>query len=150
MFGLIAFLALPLIEIGLFVEVGRWIGVWPVLGLVLLSTVAGIFVIRAQGALTVARMRADLGDPATPVARAALSFLAGLLMILPGLLTSAVGLVLLLPPVQDLVLRRLSARVVVRRPAPRDPHRPVVIDAEYHEIDPGGQPNRPPSGWTKH
>ena len=150
MFGLIAFLALPLIEIGLFVEIGRWLGLWPTLALVLASTVAGILVIRAQGALTVARMRSGLGDPATPVARAALSFLAGLLLIVPGFLTSAAGLLLLVPPVQDLALRRMSARVTMRGPGPREPHRPIVIDAEYHEVSPDDPPRRPPSGWTKH
>jgi UPF0716 protein FxsA len=151
MWGLIAFLALPLIEIGLFVEVGGLIGLWPTLGLVLLSAVIGSVVIRAQGALALDRMRASLGDPSGPMARGALGFLAGLLMIIPGLLTSALGILLLVPVVQDLVLRRMSARMTVRSfGGGQDQPRPTVIDAEYHEVTPESRNKRPPSGWTEH
>ncbi len=164
MWGLVAFLALPLVEIGLLVEAGRWIGLWPTLGLVLLSTLAGLMVIRTQGMLTMERMRASLGDPAQPMARGAMGYLAGLLLVVPGLLTSAIGLLLLLPPVQDLVLGRIAARVVVRTSGPRGRRaEPEIIEGEFREIDPDSQglpgvgldadegpgPRRP-SGWTKH
>ena len=47
---LIAFIAVPLIEIGLFIQVGDAIGLWPTLLVVLLTAIAGTALVRSQGA----------------------------------------------------------------------------------------------------
>ena len=49
MWFLILLIAWPLIEIGLFVEIGGRLGLWPTLGLVLGTAALGIAVLRAQG-----------------------------------------------------------------------------------------------------
>ena len=46
---LIAFIAVPLIEIGLFIQVGDAIGLWPTLLIVLLTAIAGTALVRSQG-----------------------------------------------------------------------------------------------------
>lgn len=100
---LLPFVILPIIEIALFIQVGSWIGVLPTIGLVILSAMLGMTVMRRQGTvavLDVQRAMQEFRDPTRPMAQGAMTMIAGLLMVVPGLFTSALGLLLLLPPVQ--------------------------------------------------
>lgn len=165
------FLALPIIEIALFIQIGGLIGLWPTLGLVLLAGILGVAVIRGQGAMTahqIQRSMDELRDPSRPLANGALVMLAGLLLILPGFFTDALALLLLLPPVRALIMHRIARRVrngnvhVERHIYRREPYRPPfedgVIDADYTvEDDAPRDPTTPPdaprrggSGWTRH
>ena len=158
MWLLLILLALPIVEIALFIEVGGWIGLWPTLGLVLLSAGAGMALMRHQGLAALRRLQARLedgGDPVGPIAHGALILLGGLLLLVPGFFTDALGLLLLIPAVRELLIRHGAARVTVRaarfgrspsRPPPRSSE---AIDAEYEVVEDAG-PRRPGrSGWTR-
>lgn len=109
-------LALPLIEIGLFIVVGRALGVWPTLGLVLLSTLAGALMLRWLGLAMVGQIRSTVSARKLPGQRAADAMMIGigaLLLIVPGFFTSTLGLILLLPPVRNLIYGWISKRVEV-------------------------------------
>lgn len=158
MWLLIAFIAVPMIEIALFIQVGGVIGLWWTLAIVLATAVAGSLLVRMQGALALAQLRGslqELRDPTEPIAHGALILFAGALLLTPGFFTDTVGLLLLVPAVRSSVLRYLASRVRVERftvggmPPRHEPHRPDVIDGDYVEIDPDNDP-RPPSGWTRH
>jgi UPF0716 protein FxsA len=159
----LAFLLVPLIEIGLFSQVGGLIGLWPTLGLVLLTAIVGTTLVRTQGARAMADLRRamnELGDPTAPLAHGAMILFAGALLLTPGFFTDTMGILLLIPQVRLAVMRHLATRVKVsgftmgsapgRPPPPREPHRPDIIDAEYHELDDDTPPRRGPSGWTRH
>lgn len=116
MWLLLPFVVLPIIEIALFIQVGGAIGVMPVIALVLASAVAGVAIMRHQGAraaLDVQQAMREVGDPTRPMAHGALSMIGAVLMVVPGLFSSALGLLLQLPPLRDLILRRMAARVRV-------------------------------------
>lgn len=111
---LAAFLAWPLVEIALFVVIGGRIGLWPTLIWVVLSALLGIMVMRLTAARQAMALRDGLRavrDPARLAAAGILSMLAGVLLILPGFLTDALGLLLLLPPVRTLIIRGLAGRM---------------------------------------
>lgn len=160
MWLLIAFIAVPMIEIGLFIKVGGLIGLWPTLAIVLATAVAGSWLVRVQGLAALSRLRGslnELGDPTEPLAHGALILFAGALLLTPGFFTDTLGLLLLIPAVRKAAMRGIAARVKVRRftvggAAPRrEPHRPDVIDGEFHEIEPEAERlPRGPSGWTRH
>ena len=145
MWLLLAILGLPMLEIALFVVIGGEIGLWATLGWVVLSAVLGVFVMRLSAARQALALRgglAGLRDPAQMAAAGMLSLLGGALLILPGFFTDGVGLLLLLPPVQMLLTRRLLKRGAVfsaGRPPEDD-----VIEGEFTETPPSG-----PSGWTR-
>jgi len=152
------FLAVPLIEIALFVEVGGAIGLWPTLLIVVLTAVLGTALMRNQGALAMAQIRDSfntLRDPAEPLAHGAMILFAGALLLTPGFFTDSVGFALLIPPVRRAVYRWLGKRVKVQSfstgPQPRPTHRPDdVIDGEFTEVSPEKRPTHRPSGWTRH
>lgn len=154
-FFLLAMLLMPLVEIGVLIAVGAEIGVLWTLALVVLASVVGIAVIRRQSMATfrTARAEAQAGRvPDRALVHGAMIVAAGFLLILPGFVTDAIGLLLLLPPVRDLLWQRLKSRVVVvgggapRGYRPADPvHRtPGVLDlneAEFERRD--GDPQSP-------
>ena len=139
-----AFLALPPIEIGLFVTLGGALGLWLTLGFVLGSSMLGVFLLR-RGAVGVQPGRAGLMQ----LAGSGFSMLAAFLLILPGFLTSFIGVLLLIPLVQRgivlLVGQRLAARGFAfgAAPAPQSD----VIDGDYSVMSEGDHP-LPPSKWT--
>jgi UPF0716 protein FxsA len=149
------FIALPIVEIALFIVVGGASGVLPTLLLVILAAVAGLGVIRMQGLNALGRLETavDRGeDPVGPIADGALKVIAGLLLLVPGFLTDTLGLLLLLPPVRRALMRRGAARATVRATTyarTRRTARPAeTIDADYEIV--GEQPRPPgPSGWTR-
>lgn len=156
MWFLLALLAWPLVEIGLFIELGGRLGLWTSLALVLASAALGLSVLRREGLQAQSQLRAALDGlrrPEAPLGDGALKMLAGVLLLLPGFFTDALGLLLLLAPLRRLLLRRLSARVQVHgfaTAATRRSDGVQVIDGEFLEIEPGNLPPHPPSGWTRH
>lgn len=161
------FIAIPIIEIALFIQVGGLIGLWPTLALVLLSAVIGTALMRSQGArawIEIQQSFNELRDPTAPIAHGAMILLAGLLLVTPGFFTDTLGILLLIPAVRSWAMRQIGKRVQVTQVnigrRPREPHRPPyddgVIDADY-VVEPDDLPqapprpgNRPPSGWTQH
>ncbi len=156
---LLAFIAVPLIEIALFITIGGWIGLWPTLVIVLLTAIAGTALVRSQGAHALAELQRSLNelrDPSEPLAKGAMVLFAGALLLTPGFFTDAVGFALLVPAVQARVYRYLRSRIRVQaarrgHPRPEGPRaRDTVIDGQAHEVeikDP--DPDRRPSGWTR-
>ena len=111
---LLLFVALPLIEIALFIAVGGQIGVGLTLALIILGAFAGVRILRGQHARALAMMQGGLRvQPGTFLAQGAFRVLAGILLILPGFLTDALGLVLLIPFVQRALVVALAARAAV-------------------------------------
>ena len=55
MWLLLAFLIVPLLEIALFIQVGGWLGLWPTLGIVVLTAILGTVLVRAQGLAAMGR-----------------------------------------------------------------------------------------------
>jgi UPF0716 protein FxsA len=134
----VAIVALPFAEIAGFVVIGGRIGVLATLAWVVLTAMLGLALIRRQGLDALGRARAALRrgeSPTAELADAALVSLAGVLLLLPGFVTDAFGLVLALPPVR----RRVVARMRARFRAGRRPGRPMIeLDVhEYREIGSG-------------
>jgi len=140
---LILFIAVPLVEIALFIQIGGWIGLWPTLAAVVATAVVGSAVIRHQGFTVAHRARERLATGAVPMREGfdgLCLVVAGLLMITPGFFTDALGGLLSLPPVRALVYGRVRDRIHVvmpddARPGSRRPPPEDVVDADYEVID---------------
>ena len=99
----IALIAVPLIEIALFVVIGGQIGLLATIAVVVATAVAGTMLLRHQGlaALEKARRSAEAGElPVAALVDAVFLFVAGLLLLTPGFLTDAFGLALFVPPLR--------------------------------------------------
>lgn len=148
-------LAIPLIEIGLFIEIGGAIGLWPTLAWVLISASLGVLILRrvaTKGAVSLGADMAEMGNPLSPIAHRALVVTAAVLLLLPGFLTDALGFLLLFKPVRALLIA-LIARKLKLRPMQSGGEQTTsdVVDGEWLEVDENDPPRRDnPSQWTRH
>jgi UPF0716 protein FxsA len=139
----ILLVAIPIIEIALFIQVGGAIGLWPTLGIVVATAIIGTMLIRAQGAAALMRLRNSLQtgqDPTGPLADGAAILVAGALLLTPGFFTDALGLLLLFPPSRHMIFRLIGRNIKVAGFA-HTAHRPDVVDGEFVEIDPDHAPH---------
>ena len=96
----IAFTLVPVIEIYLLIKVGSQIGALNTVLLVIATGFAGAYLARMQGLHTMYRVRASLDQGVTPTEElldAMLIFAAGMVLLTPGFVTDALGLLLLIP-----------------------------------------------------
>ncbi len=119
MFGrivLLSVLALPLIEIALFIVIGQTIGLVPTLLGIVLTGIIGAMVLRWQGVAALRELQARIqrGEmPARQMGDAMLIGLGGFLLLLPGYFTDLIGLLLLLPWTRELIYRLLARNLKV-------------------------------------
>lgn len=116
-FLVIAFLVVPIIEIYLIVQVDAAIGGWETLGLLVLDSLIGAWLVRREGFSILARVQGALGRgelPTNELIDGLLVLFAGALMLTPGFLTDALGFLLLLPPTRAVVRTGLKSRFADR------------------------------------
>lgn len=114
---LILFVAMPIIEIALLIKLGGWLGFWPTLALVIGTAVVGTYVLRAQGIATVHRLAESIGSGEPPIAPVLDGFflaISGAFLLTPGVVTDAMGLLLLVPPVRHAIARWGFGQVMKR------------------------------------
>ncbi len=107
----VAFIAVPLIEIALFIQVGGAIGLFSTLAVVVVTAVLGTWLVRSQGAQAMAQLRGsfnEMRDPTEPLAHGAMILFAGALLLTPGFFTDAIGFLLLFPPFRTAALKYLG------------------------------------------
>lgn len=108
---LIAFIVMPIIEIAVLIEVGGLFGLWPTLALIILTAMAGTWMLRQQGFAVLSRAQTQLERGSIPLVEVFEGFclvIAGALLLTPGFVTDAIGGGLLLPPIRAWLYRRLG------------------------------------------
>ncbi len=114
---LLLFTAVPILEVWLLSVITVQIGMLGSLALVVATGVLGSFLARREGAKLWGQWQAAIEAGQVPeigLAEGLLVFLGGVLLITPGVLTDAVGLILLAPPTRRLIANRLRARMQQR------------------------------------
>jgi UPF0716 protein FxsA len=163
------FVAVPVIEIALFIQVGGFIGLFPTLAIVVITAFLGTYLVKQQGAIAMSQLRSSFGelrDPSEPLAHGAMILFSGALLLTPGFFTDAVGFLLLIPAFRTRLFIELQKRVKVQSftmggnvgggsagfggQQPRGRQDPNVIDGEWEHVSPKDDENNDPSGWTRH
>jgi UPF0716 protein FxsA len=122
----VAFVVVPLIEIYVLIQVGQVIGPWWTILLLVLDSLLGSWLIKREGGRAWQALRTALETgrmPARELADGALILVGGTLMLSPGFVTDALGILLILPFTRP-VARRLLTRVVAQRLMSRNARRP--------------------------
>jgi len=170
------FIGVPLVEIAVFIEVGERVGILNTVIATVLTAMSGVWLLRAQGLATLTRARAQLDRgvmPAEELFDGLCLLTAGALLLVPGFVTDAIGLLLFVPPFRDFLRRVLSQRVAARgetriyldgrpvkgsspggsAPKPRRPPRPgakgTIIEGEYEDITEDEPEDSSPSNGSR-
>ncbi|QRK04221.1 FxsA family protein [Archangium violaceum] len=161
----LAFTVVPFIELYLLLAIGREVGFWPTVGMVLLTGLVGALLAKGEGVRVIRRWQEALVQGRMPeegILGGVLVLVGGVLLVAPGVLTDIVGLLLLFPPtrkvVAAIVRRRLERRMAAGTlrvttfqsgpfpggpfGTPRTPPQPRIdrrpgdeVDAEFTEED---------------
>ena len=116
---ILLFTIVPILELALLIQTGRWIGLWPTLGLVISTGIIGAALASREGLRAWRSVQRDLWEGRVPT-RSVLDglsvFVGGALLLTPGLMTDALGFALLLRPTrrwaQDRVIKRIGGAVM--------------------------------------
>ena len=113
----VAFIVVPLVEIYVLIQVGQVIGPWWTIALLILDSLFGTWLIRREGGRAWLALRVALESgrmPARELADGALILVGGTLMLTPGFVTDAFGILLILPFTRP-AARRMLTQLVSRR-----------------------------------
>ena len=108
---LILFVTVPIIEIWILIDIGREIGTLPTILLIIFTGIAGAYLTKHQGLITIFKIKENLRTgimPSEELIDAFLIVLAGGFLITPGILTDLAGFLLLYPKSRDFIKRHLK------------------------------------------
>ena len=127
---LLLIIAVPLIEIYLFIKIGSQIGAINTISLILITAILGVFYARYEGFNTLKAGMKQLINNEVPIyeiiSGAALA-LAAFLLILPGFATDFFGLLLIFP-----ITRKIFFNIFKKK---YTKNKKNLIDGEYEDLD---------------
>jgi UPF0716 protein FxsA len=142
---LLVFIAVPIAEIYVIIQVGQAIGALPTIAILIADSVVGSWLLRSQGRAAWRRFNQAIAErraPAREVLDGVLIVFGGALLITPGFISDVLGIVLLAPPtralIRALMVRNFTSRLVVtmgggRRDPPRSDY---DVDSTGHDVPP--------------
>lgn len=107
-----ALLVVPIVEIYVIIQIGQVIGGWPTVGLLLLESALGAWLIKREGRRAFAALKSALDTgrmPGKELADASLLLVGGTLLLTPGFVTDIFGFFFVLPFTRPLARKALSA-----------------------------------------
>ncbi len=125
---LISIIALPIIEILLFIKVGERIGAINTILLIIFTAVIGVFFARIQGIRTLKSGFINLYHNKLPVYElfsGASIAIAAVFLIIPGFFTDALGFLLLIP-----TTRKLLLSIIIKKKQSQKNDGDKIIEAE--------------------
>jgi len=140
-FVLLLFVVIPVIEMWLLIKVGGIIGALPTIGLVLLTAMIGLALLRQQGFSTLMRARSKMEGgqlPASEMIEGLFLAVGGALLLTPGFFTDAIGFACLLPGIRQVIIawgvRQFSIHNLGMHGQPSQ-HGSAQNSSERHTID---------------
>jgi UPF0716 protein FxsA len=143
---ILLFIAVPIAEIYVIIQVGEAIGALPTIAILIADSVLGSWLLRSQGRAAWRRFNRAVAEgrpPAREVLDGVLIVFGGALLITPGFISDAFGVVLLLPPtraaIRALIVRNFRGRLVATMAGGfRDPRarRDYDVDSTGHDVPP--------------
>ena len=102
----LAFIFIPIIEISIFITIGSNIGILNTIAIILITALAGIYLVRKQGLSLLFNAQRNLSQgvmPTEEIKSGIFLLISGLLLITPGFFTDCIGFAMFLKPVQNFV-----------------------------------------------
>ncbi len=119
---LLLFTVIPLVELVILIRIGQYIGTLNTILIVVITGIIGASLAKYQGLRVVTRIRKEIARgqlPAGTLFDGLLIFIAGVLLITPGLLTDCFGFALLTPPFRKLIKKYIRRKVEENLPRQR-------------------------------
>ena len=140
MYLLLIFIAIPIIEISIFIRFGGILGTVNTILLIFLTAIIGVYLVRLQGFGALQKIKDDLYNQVAPVKGlfdGIVILMSGLLLLIPGFFTDFMGFLGLIPITRYLFGKFLITRFFIKNSnfaykEKKDINEP--IEAEFSEI----------------
>lgn len=112
----VLFIIIPIIEISVLMQVGELLGMWPTIGIVILSAWIGAKYVRQQGLATLQSVQTKMAQgemPSSDIVTGLMLLVAGVLLVTPGFVTDIFGLSLLIPSVRQAIAASVQKHIKV-------------------------------------
>jgi UPF0716 protein FxsA len=126
----VLFIAIPIIEIAVLIQVGELFGLWPTIAIVIASAWLGAKYVRQQGIATMQAVQTKMAQgqmPSTEIVTGLLLLVAGVLLVTPGFVTDIFGLSLLIPSVRATFTALVQKKMIINQ---------GNVGASYHQDSP--------------
>jgi UPF0716 protein FxsA len=145
---LLLFITMPIIELSLLMRLADATSIGTTIGLVIATGALGAWLARRQGISTWTRVQTEMAAgrlPTSEIVDAMLIFVAGVVLVTPGIITDAFGFALLVPPIRNVlkaaVAQHFKSRFVIMGPSigPNSPFHnddedDAFVDVEVTEV----------------
>jgi UPF0716 protein FxsA len=114
----VLFIIIPIIEITVIMQVGALLGVWPTVAIVIFSAWLGAKYVRQQGLATLQSVQTKMAQgemPSGEIVTGLMLLVAGVLLVTPGFVTDAFGLLLLVPSVREGIAKQVQKQIKVNQ-----------------------------------
>ncbi len=116
---ILLFILVPIAELVLLIQLGRWVGLWPTLALIVVTGTLGAALASREGLRAWRAFQDDLARgqlPGRPILDGLSIFSGGALLLTPGLMTDILGFALVARPtrrwIQNRVINRFGGRLL--------------------------------------
>lgn len=107
---LLLFIFVPFLDLAILIKLGEYIGFWQTIAIIIITGVTGAVLVKREGLSVIQKIKTDLGQSAIPgrqLVNGLLVLIGGILLMTPGILSDAVGFILVIPGSRGIVREKL-------------------------------------------
>ena len=140
------FIVIPLIEVMLFITIGKYIGLWNTIIIIIITGIIGAILVKSQGITILNKALEEIKSNKIPIFsifEGIAILIAGAFLLTPGFLTDTLGCILLIPKIRNLIISyittHLKKRTVYKEKSTNYPDeedkKNKIFEGDYEEID---------------
>ena len=106
------FIAIPLIEVILFITIGKYIGLWNTIFIIIMTGIVGAILVKSQGISILNKALGEIKSNKVPIFsifEGIAILIAGAFLLTPGFLTDTLGCVLLVPKARNIIINYITS-----------------------------------------
>ena len=106
------FIGIPIVEVILFITIGKYIGLWNTIFIIIITGVIGAVLVKSQGISILNRALEEIKlnkIPILSIFEGISIFIAGAILLTPGFLTDTIGCILLIPKTRNLIVSYVTS-----------------------------------------
>ena len=106
------FIAIPIVEVILFITVGKYIGLWNTILIIIVTGIIGAILVKSQGITILNNALEEIRSNKMPILsifEGVAILIAGAFLLTPGFLTDTIGCVLLIPKARNIIINYITS-----------------------------------------
>ena len=140
------FIAIPIVEVILFITVGKYIGLWNTILIIIVTGIIGAILVKSQGVAIFNKALEEIKSNKMPlfsIFEGIAILIAGAFLLTPGFLTDTLGCVLLIPKTRDIIIKYITSylekKTIYKKKSKYDKNeedkKNKIFEGSFEEID---------------